>query len=255
VSITEILILLAAGILAGAMNAVAGGGTILTFPALLAFGMPAIHANATSTLALVVGIIGSAYAYRSHMPSVKPYLIRFGPASVVGGLGGAWLLTVTPEEWFSRMVPFLLLFATVLFMSQGLVKRYIGGQISHTAHSAAWGLPAQLFIALYGGYFGAGIGILMLAVFGFLGFSSIHQMNALKTILAAAINLIAAGYFIAAGLIEWPEAVLLSVGSTFGYFAGAHFAQKIPEARVRQAVTGIGLLITACLFWQQFGSG
>ncbi len=248
-SSAELVLLLLAGLLAGGMNAVAGGGTILTFPALLAFGMPAIRANATSTLALVLGIIGSAYAYRSHMPVVKPMLVRFGPASVVGGLAGAWALTITPEELFSKMVPFLLLFATVLFMAQGIVKKYLGSP--HPSHQSTWGLPAQFLIALYGGYFGAGIGILMLAAFGFMGLNSIHQMNALKTILAAGINLIAAIFFVISGLIEWPQAAALTVGSTFGYFAGAHYSQKIPEARVRQIVILIGLFITAYLFWQQ----
>ncbi len=250
-SLPEIASLLAAALLAGAMNAVAGGGTILTFPALLAFGMPAIQANATSTLALVVGLVGSAYAYRSHMPVITPWLVRFGPASVIGGILGAWLLTITPEKTFSTLVPFLLLFATVLFMAQGLVRRWI--KLDHrTAHFGVWGIAAQLLIAIYGGYFGAGIGILMLAAFGFLGFTNIHQMNALKTILASAINLIAALYFIASGLIAWPQAAVLSVGATLGYFVGAHYSQKIPEARVRQLVVAIGLLITLSLFWKKF---
>ncbi len=250
-SFPEIAILLAAALLAGAMNAVAGGGTILTFPALLAFGMPAIQANATSTLALVVGLVGSAYAYRPHMPAIKPWLFRFGPVSVAGGIMGAWLLTVTPEEMFSTLVPFLLLFATLLFMAQGIVRRWIQFD-HHTTHFGAWGIVAQLLIAIYGGYFGAGIGILMLAAFGFLGFTNIHQMNALKTILASAINLIAAAYFIISGLIAWPQAAVLSAGATLGYFVGAHYSQKIPEARVRQMVVAIGLLITVSLFWKQF---
>lgn len=247
----EIAILLAAALLAGAMNAVAGGGTILTFPALLAFGMPAIQANATSTLALVVGLVGSAYAYRTHMPAIKPWLFRFGPASVIGGIFGAWLLTVTPEKTFSTLVPFLLLFATVLFMFQGIVRRWISFD-HQTVHFGVLGIVAQLLIAIYGGYFGAGIGILMLAAFGFLGFTNIHQMNALKTILASAINLIAALYFIVSGLIAWPQAAVLSVGATLGYFVGAHYSQKIPEARVRQLVVLIGLIITVSLFWKQF---
>ncbi|MEX1117478.1 MAG: sulfite exporter TauE/SafE family protein [Terrimicrobiaceae bacterium] len=247
----ELVILLAAAVLAGAMNAVAGGGTLLTFPALLAFGMPSIQANATSTLALVVGLVGSAYAYRSHMPVIKPWLLRFGPASVVGGIVGAWLLTVTPEKTFSALVPFLLLFATILFMAQGLVRRWIAFD-HQTARFGVWGIAAQLLIAIYGGYFGAGIGILMLAAFGLLGFTKIHEMNALKTILASAINVIAATYFIMVGLIAWPQAIVLSVGATAGYFFGAHYSQKIPEARVRQVVVLIGLLITVSLFWKQF---
>lgn len=251
-STAEIAILLVAALLAGGMNAVAGGGTILTFPALLVFGMSAIQANATSTLALVVGIIGSAYGYRSQMPAVRPWLLRFGPVSLIGGITGAWLLTVTPDDVFESFVPFLLLFATLLFMAQAPLKRWLRSDHEGTGLPVVPLIAAQLLVALYGGYFGAGIGILMLAVFGLMGLERIHEMNALKTILASFINLLAAGYFVLAGLIVWPQAVVMTLGATVGYFAGAHYAQKIPEARVRQLVTAIGLGITTLLFWRQF---
>lgn len=247
----EVGALVAAGAVAGVMNAVAGGGTILTFPALLAFGMPAVTANATSTLALVVGMVGSAWGYRSHMEAIRPWLARFGIVSVIGGLLGAWLLTVTPEEAFSRLVPFLLLLATVLFMAQGPVKRWIGRP--HEAGAAGAGtMLAQFLVSVYGGYFGAGIGILMLAVFGLMGFESIHRMNALKTVLAAAINLVASFYFAWSGLIEWPQALVLTLGATVGYFAGAHYSQKIPETWVRRVITAIGLGLSGVFFWRQF---
>ena len=243
----EVVALLLASFLAGGMNAIAGGGTILTFPALIAFGMPAIQANATSTLALLVGTLGSGFAYRSHMRTIVPYLRAFGIASLAGGLLGAQLLIRTPEEAFSKMVPFLLLFATVLFMLQGTVRKWAGNPHSPPSSGAIWPVFAQFAVAVYGGYFGAGIGILMLAVFGLLGFSKIHEMNALKTILAAAINLVATVWFIVAGLIVWPQAALMTGGATVGYFAGAHWAQKIPERHVRRLVVLIGLLITAVL--------
>jgi uncharacterized protein len=243
----EIATLLAASFFAGGMNAIAGGGTILTFPALLAFGMPAIHANATSTLALLVGTVGSGFAYRTHMRAIVPYLRAFAVVSLAGGLLGAFLLTRTPEEAFSSMVPFLLLFATVLFMLQGTVRKWVGGPHGEPSCRAIWPVIAQFGVAVYGGYFGAGIGILMLAVLGLLGFSKIHEMNALKTILAAAINVVAAVWFVFAGLVVWPQAALMTVGSTLGYFAGAHWAQKIPERSVRALVILIGLLITASL--------
>ncbi|GAB4165831.1 MAG: sulfite exporter TauE/SafE family protein [Terrimicrobiaceae bacterium] len=247
----EVGALMIAGVVAGMMNAVAGGGTILTFPALLAFGMPAIAANATSTLALVVGILGSAFGYRSHMTAIRPWLARFGVVSLAGGLLGAWLLTVTSEEAFSRLVPFLLLLATMLFMAQGPVKRWIGRP--HEARAAGLSsMAAQFFVSVYGGYFGAGIGILMLAVFGFMGFQSIHRMNALKTVLAAVINLAASVYFASSGLIKWPQAFVLTMGATAGYFAGAHYSQKIPEIWVRRVITTIGLGLSGIFFWRQF---
>lgn len=249
----EMAALCAAAVLAGAMNAVAGGGTIITFPALLAFGMPAIQANATSTFALLVGIAGSVYGYRTHLPSATPWLRRFALPSLVGGLAGAWLLTVTPEETFSRMVPFLLLFATLLFMAQGPVKRWLGhGVRNNPSHVLVASVCAQLLVAVYGGYFGAGIGILMLAAFALMGLSNIHEMNTLKAVLGAGINVVAAVYFIFAGLVQWPQAWVMTVGAIIGYFAGAHFAQRIPQAAVRNLVTIIGLGITALLFYRQF---
>lgn len=251
----EIAALFFAALLAGAINAIAGGGTILTFPALLAFGVPAIQANATSTVALMLGILGSTYGYRSHLSAAAASIRKFGFVSVLGGLLGAILLTRTSEEAFSRLVPFLLLFATVLFMAQSAMRRLGAAEARaaslHGSHGAL-AVLAQFFVALYGGYFGAGIGILMLAVFGLMGMHHIHEMNALKTVLGAFINLVAAIYLITSGLIVWPLALLMSVGATLGYFAGAHFSQRIPQQRVRQIITAIGLGISALLFWKQF---
>jgi len=255
VSAWEIAILFAAAALAGAMNAIAGGGTLLTFPALLAFGMPAIRANATSTLALFIGIIGSTYAYRAHLPTTLRWVKKFGLASIAGGWLGAVLLTCTPNETFEKLVPFLLLFATLLFMAQSFFRRIAATEAVAVSHGARFGLFAigfQFLLAIYGGYFGAGIGILMLAVFGMLGFHHIHEMNALKTVLAVLINAVATGYFIYAGLIEWPQAGIMTLGAGLGYFSGARFAQIIPQARVRQIITTIGLVISAVLFWKQF---
>ena len=248
---TEIAALCAAGLIAGAMNAIAGGGTVITFPALLAFGLPAIEANATSTVALMMGIAGSAYGYRAHLPAARQWLARFGLVSVAGGLLGAALLTVTNEAVFARLVPFLLLFATLLFMAQRAFRHLAAFEATQPHHF--WlAMGMQFFVAVYGGYFGAGIGILMLAVFGLMGMRHIHEMNALKTILGASINLVAAGYFIFAGLIRWPEALVVTVGATLGYYVGAHLTQRISQAQVRTLITIIGLLISALLFWKQF---
>jgi uncharacterized membrane protein YfcA len=251
-SAAEISFLSVAALLAGAMNAIAGGGTILTFPALLAFGMPAIRANATSTVALLIGIIGSAYGYREHLPAAAVWIRRFGLVSVTGGFLGALLLTMTPANTFERLVPFLLLFATVLFMAQNVFGRIAEAEAAaHTRHEVL-SIALQFLVALYGGYFGAGIGILMLAVFGLMGLHDIHEMNTLKTVLSALINLVASLYFVFSDLVDWPQATVMIVASTLGYFAGARLTQRISRQRVRQLVTAIGLGISAVMFWKEF---
>ena len=252
----EILGLIISGAAAGAVNAVAGGGTLLTFPTLLAFGTPPVVANATSTLALVVGTAGGVFGYRRHLESVRPWLWRFVPVSLIGGWIGSWLLTNTSDRTFSKLVPFLILFATVLFLAQGAFRRFAGldprGQL-HATHHAIWGAIAfQFAVAVYGGYFGAGIGILMLATLGFIGLTNIHEMNALKTVLGSLINLVAAVWFIFAGLIHWPRAGVMTAGALVGYFIGAHYAQRIPPARVRQIITAIGFIIAGVTFYKEF---
>ncbi len=252
----EIIGLAAAAAAAGLINAVAGGGTLLTFPALLAFGTPPLMANATSTLALVIGTFGGVFGYRKHLAAVKAWLWRLIPPSLMGGWLGSWLLTHTSDKTFSKLVPFLILFATVLFLLQGAIKRWTGKAGSGTPSAApaavAGAIVFQFAVAVYGGYFGAGIGILMLASLGLIGFGDIHQMNGMKTVLGALINLVAALWFIQAGLIDWTRAGIMTVGALAGYLAGAHWSQKIPQARVRQLVTAIGLVIAGVAFWKEF---
>ncbi len=252
----EALALATAAALAGAINAVAGGGTMLTFPALLAFGTPAVIANATSTLALVIGTAGSIFGFRSKIAKVKPWLGRFIPASALGGFLGSWLLTRTSESVFARLVPYLILFATVLFVAQNAFRRFARtekGETPVTTRRAVWiAVLFQFGVAIYGGYFGAGIGILMLASLGLLGLSDIHEMNALKNILGSLINLVAAAWFVASGLIDWPKAGVMTAGALAGYFLGAHFSQRIPQPRIRQLITVIGLTISAVMFYRQF---
>jgi hypothetical protein len=255
-SLAEILGLIISGAAAGAVNAVAGGGTLLTFPTLLAFGTPPVVANATSTLALFLGTAGSVFGYRRHLESVKPWLWRFVPVSLLGGWIGSWLLTHTSDRTFSKLIPFLILFATILFLAQGAFRRFAGldqrGQL-HSARHAIWGAIAfQFAVAIYGGYFGAGIGILMLASLGFIGLTNIHEMNALKTVLASLINCVAAVWFIYAGLIHWPKAGVMTAGALVGYFIGSHYSQRIPQTRVRQIITAIGFIIAGVTFYKEF---
>jgi uncharacterized membrane protein YfcA len=253
---TEIVGLVLAGAAGGAINAVAGGGTLLTFPTLLFFGTPPVIANATSTLALVVGTSGSLYGYRRHLSAVRPWLCRFVPVSILGGLIGGVLLTFTSNQTFSKLVPFLILFATILFLAQGLVRRLTrldDPRSTSGPPGVLWGAVLfQLGVAVYGGYFGAGIGILMLASLGFIGLGNIHEMNTLKTILGSLINLVAAVWFILAGLIHWQKAAVMTAGALAGYYLGAHFSQRIPPARVRQIITAIGFILSAVTFYKEF---
>jgi uncharacterized membrane protein YfcA len=254
--LTEILGLGAAAAVAGAINAVAGGGTLLTFPVLIFYGTGAVIANATSTVALVVGTAGSIFGFRKQIGAVRAWLVRFVPVSVLGGWLGSVLLTHTGESVFARLVPFLILFATILFLAQGAFRRFAGFGEKGTAEPhqrAVWvAVLFQFAVSVYGGFFGAGIGILMLASLGFLGLRDIHEMNALKNILSCLINVVAALWFIWAGLIDWPKAGVMSVGALGGYFLGAHFSQQLPQKAVRGLVTGIGLTISAIMFYRQF---
>ena len=251
----EVAGLVLAAAAGGAINAVAGGGTLVTFPTLLFFGTPAVVANATSTLALVVGTSGSIYGFRKYLAPIKFWLWRFLPVSVLGGLLGSVLLTHTSNQTFAKLVPFLILFATVLFLLQGVFRRaiHLGDQHSQAGNLSLWGaMLFQFAVSVYGGYFGAGIGILMLAALGFIGLTDIHEMNTLKTSLGSLINAVAAVWFIFAGLIDWPRAGLMTLGSVLGYYAGAYYSQRISQQRVRQIVTLIGFVLSAVTFYQQF---
>jgi uncharacterized membrane protein YfcA len=257
----------------GAINAVAGGGTLVSFPTLLFFGTAPTVANATSTLGLVVGTSGSIYGFRHHLKEVRPWLWRFAPVSLAGGLLGSWLLTRTSDRVFGKLVPFLIFFATILFVAHGFFRAVAAARVgkpqsnvnlNHTANHSprparsqssvpVWGaIFFQFLVAVYGGYFGAGIGILMLATLGFIGLSNIHQMNTLKNILGSAINSVAAIWFIIAGLIDWPRAGVMVMGSLAGYWAGSHYSQRISQHRVRQIITLIGLILSALTFYQEF---
>lgn len=253
-TLMEILSLVAAAMAAGAINAVAGGGTILTFPALLAIGTPGVVANATSTVALMIGTGGSAYGFRRHFSEIRMWLWRFVPVSLAGGFIGSWLLTQSSNESFSRLVPFLILFATLLFMVQGLVaNRVKRSSMASQAAPRVWqAVCFQFLVSIYGGYFGAGIGILMLAALTFIGLTDIHQMNALKNILGSLINVVASVMFIINGLVDWPKAGVMTVGAVAGYFLGSHYSQKIPQRWVRRIVLGIGFGISVITFYQRF---
>jgi uncharacterized membrane protein YfcA len=250
----QLAVLVVSSFTAGVMNAMAGGGTILTYPALLWLGQSPIVANATSTVALWPGAASSLFGYRREVLENRGWLKTLFLPSLVGGALGAALLLRTPPRAFERLAPFLILFATVLFMLRGAVARWTGAEHAdaRTPRRLLLAIVFQFGVAIYGGYFGAGIGILMLAVLGFLGLSNIHAANGLKNFFGMCINGVAAGYFILRGAVEWRLALIMIAGAILGGYAGARFARRIGQERARAAVIAIGFFIAALLLYQNF---
>ena len=251
VTILRLSLALVAAVGAGAMNAIAGGGTLLTFPAIVALGVTPLVANVTSTVALWPGSLGSMWAYRSEIVGARRWVIGFAAPSVGGGALGAWLLLHTDPASFARIVPFLVLGATALFLVQRpLMRRMNASRVEADGPSAGF-LVAQFLVAVYGGYFGAGIGILMLAVLGFMGFANIHRMNGLKNWGAMCINGTAVVMFVAGGIVHWPIALTMATGGVMGGYVGAQLAQRIGPERVRHAIVAIGLAAFVWLLYHQ----
>jgi uncharacterized membrane protein YfcA len=241
-------------VLAGAINSVAGGGSFLTFPALMFCGVSPICANATNTLALWCGSFASVGAYRSHLSGQRRALITLLVTSLIGGLIGALLLLRTPDATFKLMLPWLLLMATLIFIFGRhltvVLRKMVHLDINAPQHAGPFivGCLLQMVIAIYGGFFGGGIGILMLALLILLGYENIHTMNALKTVLATTINGIAVVAFVWAQVIAWPQAGVMIVGSIIGGYGGAVIAQKVPAWIVRYIVMAVGIGMTVYFF-------
>ncbi|MDZ4799479.1 MAG: sulfite exporter TauE/SafE family protein [Bryobacteraceae bacterium] len=242
---TDPLIFIAA-FLAGIINSIAGGGSFLTFPALVIAGVPAVAANATNTLALLPGTFASTLSYRKQLAPIPgipmPLLLT---VSLIGGILGAVLLLKTPESAFQAIAPWLLLFATVVFTFGKQIGKFLK---THFHVGVAAYLILQLIIAVYGGYFGAGVGILTLAVLSLYGMSNIHGMNAVKTLIAGALNTIAAAIFVFSGLIHWRECAVMAVGGIAGGYLGAWGAQRINPIIIRATVIGVGVSMTIWFF-------
>lgn len=282
------LVLLGSAALAGAVNSVAGGGTLLTFPALLWTGQLATVANATSTVALWPGQLSSLWGYRKEIGDNRDAILRLAVPSLLGGIVGAYLLLRTPPGVFANLVPYLILMATMLFIAQEPLSRWQRARAQRASQSSletetgddarldrlepivtnsqgsvqtgsrgdsdqlssrSWAIVIvfQFFVAIYGGYFGAGIGILMLAALGLMGFTNIHRMNGLKNINGLCINAVAAGIFIANGLVQWPIALWMAAGAIFGGYSGAGIARRIGQKKVRLIIIMIGLSLALTL--------
>jgi uncharacterized membrane protein YfcA len=240
--------------IAGILNALAGGGSFISFPALLFTGVPPVQANATNTVALWPGLAASTAAYLKRLDVPKRLLIPLLVTSIVGGWVGALLLLKTPQRTFLRFVPWLLLSGTLLF-AFGNKIRAVGGKsaVSDDLQKVSWRAIAlcsfiELVLAVYGGYFGAGIGFVMLGMFAALGMRDIHAMGAIRTLLAAAINAAAVVAFIVAGAVLWPQFAVMVAGALVGGWFGAHYAQKADPQKVRILVIGVGLAMSGYFF-------
>ncbi len=255
-TIPQASLLFIAAILGGTLNSVAGGGSFIGFPALIFIGVPPINANATNTVALWPGSVASTSAYRKELAAQnRTLLIVLCAASVVGGVFGAILLLRTPPMTFVHLIPYLLMLATLLFTFSGPITTWLR-KFTKPKETLSWlaltGMAlSQIVIAVYGGYFGGGIGILMLATLGMMGLDNIHEMNALKTLLQSAINGVAVITFIIAGAVVWPQAIVMIVGAIIGGFGGAYFARRIEQRWVRIFVTCVGLAMTIYFFFRQ----
>jgi uncharacterized membrane protein YfcA len=253
---TPLLVGGAAAFVAGIVNAVAGGGTLLTFPALIAAGLSPLAANATSTVALLPATLSSMLGYRGELGGARRWATALAVPSLVGGGVGALLLLHTSNATFERIVPWLVLGATGLFVVQRPLLRWLRGPSTAAEREARPEpaapspslLAAQLAVGAYGGYFGAGIGILMLAALGFMGFVNIHRMNGLKNWGSFCMNLVAALIFAFSGIVHWPVAAGMAVGSIAGGFVGAHAAQRLPQSAVRALVAFVGVASGIWLF-------
>jgi uncharacterized membrane protein YfcA len=259
-----------AAFLAGGINSVAGGGTLISFPALIGLGLPPIAANATSTVAIWPGSLGSIWGFRRELAAVPRRMLLLAIPAVLGGLAGALLLRRTPAQIFAHLVPFLILFATVLFALQAPVQRRLRARAAAlSAHDPAGGPAerqsrrrsgvrilsaalAQFAVGIYGGYFGAGMSIMMLTLLAFLGMEDILKMNAMTSFLSLCTNGVASVLFAAAHMVVWSYVLAMMAAALVGGYAAAGMARRIGRVMVRRFVIAVGFTIAVVLFVKMF---
>jgi uncharacterized protein len=253
--VTALLFL--AAFLGGALNAVAGGGSFIALPALLLAGVPPVSANATTAFAMWPGSVASLVAYRREMSGAWSWMVRLGAVSLVGGLAGGLLLVRTSDDSFMRLLPWLMLLAATMFSFGGRITAW--ARQHRPAETPAcgpatqlqvplWTLPLQLLIATYGGYFGGGMGIMMLAAMAIAGMTDMHEMNGLKSLLAAAINGVALAAFVVDGAISWAPGLVMVAGAVVGGYVGASMARRVSGAAVRVVVIVVAWAMTGYFF-------
>jgi uncharacterized membrane protein YfcA len=245
----EYIILGVAAFLAGVLNTVAGGGTFLTFPALVYVGVPVVAANATSAVAVFPGYIAGALGFRKEIAAFeRPRLLRIIALTAVGGLIGSLLLLVSSNEAFAVVVPFLLALATLAFA--------FGEKVQAWARRHRMGQPegpvGTVLVAIYGGYFNGGLGIVLLALFSLWGMRDMHAMNGLKNGLSFVLSIISVVTFTLAGIVAWEQAVVMMLAATVGGYAGAPLARALPRSAIRAVVITVGIVMSAVFFWRLF---
>ena len=251
--LSSLLLLAGSGLAAGLVNAVAGGGTFFTFSALVAAGLPPVVANATSAVAVTPANLASAFAYRGEITAGLRRFTALSVVSLLGGIVGAYLLTRTGNDVFRRLVPWLLLFATLLFAASPAIVRAARSLGRHEATEpasrfVAVGLGFQFLVAVYGGFFGAGMGIVMLAALAITEGDDFHVINAAKHLCSTLIQLVAVVLFVIAGLVSWPETLVVGAASVIGGYLGVVFGRRLPTAVIRWLVIAVGASLTVYFF-------
>lgn len=246
-TVWEALAILAAGLIAGGVNAVVGAGTLVTFSTLVTLGFAPLTANVSNTVGLVAGSVASSVGYRTEVKQQRSRLIRLAPASVLGGITGAGLLLVMPSEAFDAIVPVLILFGVVLVIAQPAISRRLETPHDVHGHGGPLTLVAVYLTGVYGGYFGAAQGVILIAILASLVDQHLQRVNAVKNVLAALVNAVAAAVFIVVAPVDWQVALLILVSSTVGGFLGAHYGRRIPPALLRGLIVVVGLVAVAVL--------
>jgi uncharacterized membrane protein YfcA len=246
----QIALIGVAAFFAGAMNSVAGGGTFFSFPSLLAVGVPPIAANASNSVALWPASLSGAWAYRRELARHRLYLIPMGIISLLGGVGGGLLLLSTRDATFSRLIPWLLLFATILFAFSDRISNWLRGPNSGAPGIGAVALAGQAVVSVYGGFFGAGMGILILASLAMAGHKDVHEINAIKNLLSAVIYSVTVLTFVIAGAISWPHTIIMLATATLGGYWGATVARRVPALWLRRFIISVGAALTVFYFYK-----
>lgn len=244
----ETILILCAAFGAGILNTIAGGGTFLTFPALVFIGVPPVMANATSAVAVFPGYLGGALGFRNEIGRFeKKQLLRLIGVTLIGGLIGSLLLLVSSNEAFSIVVPFLLLGATLAFLHGEKIRNWAA---TKSRAVTPFGTVSLLMVSIYGGYFNGGLGIVLLALFALWGMVNLHEMNGLKSGLSSALSAVSVAVFAVGGLVAWDHAIGMMIASTLGGYAGAPVARALPKSVVRGLIASVGFSMSAVFFWR-----
>ncbi len=252
----DILLLFLAGVLGGTLNSIAGGGSFITFPALLIAGVPPVSANATNTFASCSGYLSGAYAFRKDLLAHRSELTRFVLFGVTGGALGAWLLLQTTDALFREAIPWLLLFAMLLFVTGQRLNALLTQLAGRHRHASKMGsaMLALLLLAVctYGGFFNAGLGIVILSYLALAGFNDMHAMNGIKLLVSSAVSLVAIALFVADGAIAWLAGAAVLAGTLLGGYVAAHWSRRLPQTWVRGFVIVAGSATTAYFFVETY---